>query len=65
MYLPGDTYSALVHKTVPGVHGPHSWGMALLGDPEARLTKDTAVTFDAGRIERGPREAALPARRHR
>lgn len=52
LYLPADTYSALAFKTVPGVHGPHSWGMALLGDPEVRLTEDTAVTFDASRVER-------------
>ncbi|MFD5670203.1 S8 family serine peptidase [Streptomyces anthocyanicus] len=52
LYLPEDTYSALAFKTVPGVHGPHSWGMALLGDPEVRLTEDTAVTFDASRVER-------------
>ncbi|OWA13253.1 peptidase [Streptomyces sp. CS113] len=52
LYLPEDTYSALAFKTVPGVHGPHSWGMALLGDPEVRLTRDTAVTFDASRVER-------------
>ncbi|MCX4580422.1 S8 family serine peptidase [Streptomyces sp. NBC_01571] len=52
MYLPNDVYSVLSFKTVQGVHGPHSWGMALLGDPDVRLDRDTTVTLDASKIDR-------------
>ncbi|MER7682837.1 S8 family serine peptidase [Streptomyces sp. NPDC096934] len=52
MYLPDDVYSVLSFKTVQGVHGPHSWGMALLGDPDVRMDRDTTVTLDASRIAR-------------
>ncbi|MGW2687417.1 S8 family serine peptidase [Streptomyces sp. NPDC001414] len=52
MYLPNDVYSVLSFKTVQGVHGPHSWGMALLGDPDVRVDRDTTVTLDASRIGR-------------
>lgn len=52
MYLPNDVYSVLSFKTVQGVHGPHSWGMALLGDPDVRVDRDTTVTLDASRIDR-------------
>ncbi|WP_399895225.1 hypothetical protein ACGH7X_38905 [Streptomyces sp. BBFR51] len=49
LYLQEDTYSALAFKPVPGVHGPHSWGMALLGDPEIRLTTvPKAIEFHRG-----------------
>lgn len=51
-YLPNDVYSVLSFKTVQGVHGPHSWGMALLGDPDVRLDRDTTVTLDASKIDR-------------
>ncbi|MFE3267952.1 S8 family serine peptidase [Streptomyces sp. NPDC059215] len=52
MYLPDDVYSVLSFKTVQGVHGPHSWGMALLGDPDVRMDRDTTVTLDASKIGR-------------
>ncbi len=52
MYLPKDVYSVLSFKTVQGVHGPHSWGMALLGDPDVNLDRDTTVTLDASAIDR-------------
>ncbi|MEU9546648.1 S8 family serine peptidase [Streptomyces mirabilis] len=52
MYLPDDVYSVLSFKTVQGVHGPHSWGMALLGDPDVRMDRDTTVTLDASKIDR-------------
>jgi subtilisin family serine protease len=52
MFLPNDVYSVLSFKTVQGVHGPHSWGMALLGDPDVRLDRDTTVSLDASRIDR-------------
>ncbi|MFC4534446.1 S8 family serine peptidase [Sphaerisporangium dianthi] len=51
-YLPDDVYSVLSFKTVQGVHGPNSQGMALLGDPEVRMDRDTTVTLDAGKIRR-------------
>lgn len=52
MYLPNDVYSVLSFKTVQGVHGPHSWGMSLLGDPDVRLDRDATVTLDASKIDR-------------
>ncbi|MGY5036019.1 S8 family serine peptidase [Streptomyces sp. 900116325] len=51
-YLPDDVYSVLEWKTVQGVHGPHSMGMALLGDPDVLIDRDTTVTLDAAKIER-------------
>jgi subtilisin family serine protease len=51
-YLPKDVYSVLSFKTVQGVHGPHSWGMSLLGDPDVLLDHDTTVTLDASKIRR-------------
>ncbi|MDR3080915.1 MAG: S8 family serine peptidase, partial [Streptomyces sp.] len=51
-YLPNDVYSVLAFKSVQGVHGPHSLGMALLGDPEVSLDRDTTVTLDAARARR-------------
>ncbi|MFD7438394.1 S8 family serine peptidase [Streptomyces sp. NPDC059861] len=52
IYVPKGIYSVLAFKTVEGVHGPHSKGMALLGDPEVRLDADTTVTLDASKIKR-------------
>ncbi|MGW9027897.1 S8 family peptidase [Streptomyces sp. NPDC055722] len=52
MFLPDDVYSVLEFKDVQGVHGPHSMGMALLGDPEVVMDHDTTVTLDASKIER-------------
>ncbi|MFD7681324.1 S8 family serine peptidase [Streptomyces sp. NPDC060187] len=52
MYLPNDVYSVLSFKTVQGVHGPHSWGMALLGDPDVRLDCDTTVILNASKLDR-------------
>ncbi|MFD4787201.1 S8 family serine peptidase [Streptomyces sp. NPDC058459] len=51
-YLPDDVYSVLSFKTVQGVHGPHSWGMALLGDPDVRMDRDHTVTLDASKVHR-------------
>ncbi|MFE9614011.1 S8 family serine peptidase [Streptomyces sp. NPDC006012] len=52
MFLQNDVYSVLAFKDVQGLHGPHSLGMALLGDPEVTLDHDTTVTLDAARIRR-------------
>ncbi|MFG2071834.1 S8 family serine peptidase [Nonomuraea maritima] len=52
VYLPGDVYSVLSFKDVQGVHGPHSLGMALLGDPEVTLDRDRTVTLDVRKIRR-------------
>ncbi|MFG3022560.1 S8 family serine peptidase [Streptomyces sp. NPDC048254] len=52
MYLPNDVYSVLSFKAVQGIHGPHSMGMALLGDPEVVMDHDATVTLDATKIER-------------
>ncbi|MCX4912007.1 S8 family serine peptidase [Streptomyces sp. NBC_00687] len=49
LHLPRDTYSVMMFKDVQGVHGPHSTGLALLGDPEIELTQDRTVAFDAAR----------------
>ncbi|MFF4652231.1 S8 family serine peptidase [Streptomyces sp. NPDC001380] len=51
-FLPDDTYSVLSFKTVQGLHGPHSMGMALLGDPDVTMDRDTTVVLDASRIRR-------------
>ncbi|MGW2051914.1 S8 family serine peptidase, partial [Streptomyces sp. NPDC001858] len=51
-YLPDDVYSVLAFKDVQGVHGPHSLGMALLGDPEVTMDRDTTVTLDAAKVRR-------------
>ncbi|MGW3664702.1 S8 family serine peptidase [Streptomyces sp. NPDC005141] len=47
LHLPRDTYSVMMFKDVQGAHGPHSMGMALLGDPEIELTQDRTVALDA------------------
>ncbi|MFE6961634.1 S8 family serine peptidase [Streptomyces sp. NPDC057696] len=47
LHLPRDTYSVMMFKDVRGAHGPHSTGLALLGDPEVELTKDTTLALDA------------------
>lgn len=52
IHVPMDVYSVLSFKTVEGVHGPRSKGMALLGDPEVRLDADTTVTLDASKVRR-------------
>ncbi|WP_406466545.1 S8 family serine peptidase [Streptomyces sp. NBC_01594] len=51
-FLPHDVYSVLSFKDVEGVHGPHSLGMALLGDPEVVMDRDTTVTMDARKLRR-------------
>ncbi|WP_208115971.1 S8 family serine peptidase [Labedaea rhizosphaerae] len=49
-YLPDDQYSALGYLVVPGVHGPRSQGLALLGDPDFTFDADRTVTLDAGKV---------------
>ncbi|MDX2644295.1 S8 family serine peptidase [Streptomyces sp. PA03-1a] len=51
-YVAGDVYSVLEWKAVQGVHGSHSMGMALLGDPDVVMDHNTTVTLDASKIER-------------
>ncbi|MET9407992.1 S8 family serine peptidase [Streptomyces sp. NPDC002935] len=52
-YLQNDVYSVMSFEEVQGVHGPHSMGMALLGDPEVVMDHhDATVTLDAAKIER-------------
>jgi hypothetical protein len=52
MVLPETVYSAMMFANVPGSHGPDSLGLALLGNPDINLTKDTTVTLDASTITR-------------
>ncbi|MFI8003476.1 S8 family serine peptidase [Streptomyces sp. NPDC086010] len=52
LFLPRDVYSVLSFKAVQGVHGAHSMGMALLGDPEVRLDRDATVTMDVAKVRR-------------
>jgi subtilisin family serine protease len=52
MFLPETVYSAMMFANVPGSHGPDSLGLALLGNPDINLTKDTTVTLDASAITR-------------
>ncbi|MEV0071956.1 S8 family serine peptidase [Amycolatopsis sp. NPDC050768] len=49
-YTPDDQYSALGYLTVPGVHGPNSQGVALLGDPDFTFDGDRTITLDAGHV---------------
>ncbi|MER5901887.1 S8 family serine peptidase [Streptomyces mirabilis] len=52
-YLQNDVYSVMSFEEVQGVHGPHSMGMALLGDPEVVMDHhDATVTLDAAKIKR-------------
>ena len=51
-YLPNDQYSALGYLVVPGVHGPRSQGLALLGDPDITFDGDRTVTLDARQVRR-------------
>ncbi|MEU0434037.1 S8 family serine peptidase [Streptomyces sp. NPDC006290] len=52
-YLQNDVYSVMSFEEVQGVHGPHSMGMALLGDPEVVMDHhDATVTLDAAKIAR-------------
>ncbi|MFB6709592.1 S8 family serine peptidase [Streptomyces sp. NPDC056333] len=52
IFLPENVYSALSFHEVQGIHGPHSKGLALLGDPDVLLDRDTTVTFDASKVKR-------------
>ncbi|MGW1728912.1 S8 family serine peptidase [Streptomyces sp. NPDC002306] len=52
IFLPDDVYSALSYQEIQGVHGPHSKGLALLGDPDVLLDRDTTVSFDASKAKR-------------
>ena len=47
--LPQGTYSAVTYLDLPGVKGPDTMGMALLGDPQIDLTKDQNLTLDASK----------------
>ncbi|MDX3094639.1 S8 family serine peptidase [Streptomyces sp. ME19-03-3] len=51
-WLPDDVYSVLSFKAIRGVHGPHSMGMALLGDPEVVMDRDRTVALDATKVTR-------------
>ncbi len=50
VYLSDAVYSVLSFKDVTGVHGPHSLGMSLLGDPDVTLDRDRTVTLDVRKI---------------
>ncbi|NMO52659.1 S8 family serine peptidase [Actinoplanes sp. TBRC 11911] len=52
MLLPDGYYSALSFLEVSGAHGPNSLGMAMVGDPEVDLTRDTTVRLDASKARR-------------
>ncbi|MGW3661308.1 S8 family serine peptidase [Streptomyces sp. NPDC005151] len=47
--LEPGTYSAMMAAKVQGVNGPDSLGVALLGNPEVKLDKDTTVVLDGTR----------------
>ncbi|MFG1880380.1 S8 family serine peptidase [Micromonospora sp. NPDC049102] len=49
--VPEGVYSAMAFLNVTGRGGPHSLGLALLGDPDIDLTKDTTVRL-AGKAAR-------------
>lgn len=48
-WAPGS-YTAVATVDVPGLHGPHSLGFALLTVPEFDLTADRDIDLDASRI---------------
>jgi subtilisin family serine protease len=50
LFLPQTVYSAMMFANVPGSHGPDSLGLALLGNPDIDLTRDTEVVLDASAI---------------
>ncbi|WP_246040900.1 S8 family serine peptidase [Streptomyces cadmiisoli] len=52
LFLPEGVYSALSFRQIQGLGGPGSRGLALLGDPEIVLDRDTTVTFDASEVKR-------------
>ncbi|WP_326815906.1 MULTISPECIES: S8 family serine peptidase [unclassified Streptomyces] len=52
IFVPDDVYSALSYQEVQGAHGPHSRGLALLGDPDVLVDRDMTVTFDASKVKR-------------
>lgn len=51
-FVPEDVYSVLAFKAIEGTHGPRSLGMALLGDPDVTIDKDTTVTLDVRKVAR-------------
>ncbi|MFI5755444.1 S8 family serine peptidase [Streptomyces sp. NPDC051569] len=52
IYLPDDVYSVMSFMEVQGAHGPNSLGMALLGNPDVTLDRDTKVVLDASALRR-------------
>ena len=52
LYLPDDEYSAMAFADVQGTHGPHSLGMALLGNPDISLDHNVEVDLDASTVRR-------------
>ncbi|MFK3981350.1 S8 family serine peptidase [Micromonospora sp. NPDC050397] len=50
MLLPEDVYSAMSFVDVPGSHGTNSLGLALIGDPDIDLRRDTTVALDASKV---------------
>ncbi|MBQ0901758.1 S8 family serine peptidase [Micromonospora sp. U21] len=58
LYLPEGVYSAMSFLNVTGSHGPNSLGLALLGDPDIDLRKDTTVRLDGKAARRV--EASVP-----
>ncbi len=47
--LPAGTYSAVAYVDLPGVHGPDTLGMALLGNPQIDLSSDQSLILDASK----------------
>jgi hypothetical protein len=45
--LPQGTYSAVNYADLPGITGPDSLGMALLGSPQIDLDRDQTLSLDA------------------
>ncbi|MEV6288606.1 S8 family serine peptidase [Kribbella sp. NPDC051770] len=61
IYLANAVYSVLSFKDVTGVHGPHSLGMSLLGDPDVTLDRDRTVNLDVRKIRRVEMTTPQPA----
>ncbi|MFB7776040.1 S8 family peptidase [Streptomyces bauhiniae] len=59
--LAENVYSAMLFTNVTGAHGPNSLGLALLGNPDIDLTKDTSVIFDASKVTRVEAVTPRPA----
>ncbi|HKD96458.1 MAG TPA: S8 family serine peptidase [Micromonosporaceae bacterium] len=58
--LRAGTYSMLTWLDLPGVHGPDTLGLALLGNPQVVLDRDRSVTLDARKAREATAKVSKP-----